>query len=111
MFRRFAGKIPEGALALFKCHPLELTTLLEVAWKSRAHDAAKILGHPGHRSDIPPIPGFWLNPLSSAANIEPPTDRDKRLGWNFTSQRYDFGKCSQSIPRIRQNAAQSCGTT
>jgi hypothetical protein len=80
MFRRFAGKIPEGALALFKCHPLELTTLLEVAWKSRAHDAAKILGHPGHRSDIPPIPGFWLNPLSSAASIEPPTCSEFVIG-------------------------------
>jgi hypothetical protein len=73
MFRRFAGKIPEGALALFKCHPLELTTLLEVAWKSRAHDAAKVLGHPGHRSDILPVPDFWLNPMSRAASIEPPT--------------------------------------
>lgn len=77
MFRRFAGKIPEGALALFKCHPLELTTLLEVAWKSRAHDAGKSLGHPGHRSDIPPIPGFWLNQLSNAASIEPPIDEIK----------------------------------
>jgi hypothetical protein len=74
MFRRFAGKIPEGAEALFKSHPSELTTLLEVAWQSRANNPALDLGHPGHRSDLGPLPVFWLDVLRQEADIQPPTD-------------------------------------
>ncbi len=80
MFRRFAGEIPEGALRLFKCHPSELTALLEVAWRSRAHLPAAELGRPAHRSDISPLPDFWLDALRASGGIEPPpgnSDPDK----------------------------------
>lgn len=76
MFRRFAGTIPEGALKMFQCHPAVLTTLLEVAWQFRAHDTTQFplpLGYPGHRSDISPLPDFWLNQLRTSAKIEAPT--------------------------------------
>jgi len=73
MFRRFAGKIPEGATALFKCHPSELTTLLEVAWQVRANNLTLDLGHPGHRSDLGALPDFWLEVLRQEADIEPPS--------------------------------------
>lgn len=77
MFRRFAGSIPGGALDMFKCHPAVLTTLLEVAWQSRAHDLTQPptlpLGHPGHRSDITQLPDYWLDKLKGAAEIEPPS--------------------------------------
>jgi hypothetical protein len=76
MFRRFAGTIPGGALKIFECHPSVLTTLLEVAWQARAHDLTQppklSLGHPGHRSDISPLPDYWLDALKSAARIKPP---------------------------------------
>ena len=82
MFRRFAGIIPEGALAMFKCHPAVLTTLLETAWEVRSHDnsqpsqpgqpATLPLGHPGHRSDIFSLPPFWLKKLQDAARIVAP---------------------------------------
>ena len=72
MFRRLAGEIPGGALTLFRCHPSELTTLLEVAWRSRANDPGELLGRPARRSDVSPLPDFWLNALRSSAGIEPP---------------------------------------
>lgn len=77
MFRRFAGTIPGGALKMFECHPSVLTTLLEVAWQSRAHDLTQPpklpLGHPGHRSDITQLPDYWLDELKDAAKIDPPS--------------------------------------
>lgn len=73
MFRRFAGIIPEGALKMFKCHPSVLETLLEVAWQTRANNNGLDLGHPGHRSDIAPLPDFWLNELKESAQIQAPT--------------------------------------
>jgi hypothetical protein len=76
MFRRFAGEIPDGALALFRCHPLELSTLLEVAWQRRAHHVGTELGDPARRSDIRPIPDFWLEPFRNAAGIQPPTGQN-----------------------------------
>jgi hypothetical protein len=77
MFRRFAGAIPGGALSLFKCHPSELTTLLEVAWRSRAHDdrPEAELGRPAHRSDISPLPDVWLDALRITAGIRPPAGK------------------------------------
>ncbi|MCX9089409.1 MAG: hypothetical protein OIN90_17810 [Candidatus Methanoperedens sp.] len=76
MFRRFAGTIPEGALKMFQCHPAVLTTLLEAAWEFRAHDSTQPpvlpLGHPGHRSDISPLPDFWLDRLKAFAQIQAP---------------------------------------
>lgn len=78
MFRRFAGTIPNGALEMFKCHPSMLTTLLEVAWRSRADDDRKPplleLGHPGHRSDIAALPDKWLEILKNAVGIKEPQD-------------------------------------
>jgi hypothetical protein len=76
MFRRFAGEIPDGALALFRCHPLELSTLLEVAWQRRAHAAGTELGDPARRSDISAIPDSWLEPFRIADDIEPPTGQN-----------------------------------
>jgi hypothetical protein len=74
MFRRFANSIPGGANTLFLQHPSVLATLLEVAWQSRAHDPTQPpnlpLGHPGHRSNIPQLPDFWLSKL--ADNAVPP---------------------------------------
>lgn len=75
MFRRFAGRIPGGALKMFECHPSVLTTLLEVAWQSRAHsnsDQPLDLGHPGHRSDLAHLPDFWLEVLREKAGIIAP---------------------------------------
>lgn len=72
MFRLFAGKIPEGAKALFKCHPSVLTTLLELAWRNKADDDTQELGRPSHRSDISPIPDHWLKPLREVSGIESP---------------------------------------
>lgn len=80
MFRRFAGRIPGGALKMFECHPSVLTTLLETAWQMRAHDHPDPpgqpldLGHPGHRSDINHLPDFWLDELKDLAGIAAPTD-------------------------------------
>ena len=76
MFRRFAGKTPGGALKMFECHPSVLTTLLEVAWQTRAHDHPDQpldLGHPGHRSNIANLPDFWLEELRDLAGIAAPT--------------------------------------
>jgi hypothetical protein len=73
MFRRFAGKIPDGALNLFRCHPSVLTTLLEVAWQFRAKSPDVDLGRPGRRSDIIPLPDFWLDKLRESAQIQAPT--------------------------------------
>ena len=76
MFRRFASQIPDGAIALFKCHPSVLTALLELAWQDRvdatSDDKNKELGSPAHRSDISPIPDHWLKPLREAAVIVSP---------------------------------------
>src|SRR5215210_1848418 len=76
MFRRFAGEIPDGALALFRCHPLELSTMLEVAWQRRVHHAGTKLGDPARRSEIRPIPDSWLEPFRIADGIEPPTGQN-----------------------------------
>ena len=76
MFRRFAGEIPDGALALFRCHPLELSTLLEVAWQRRANATGTELGDPAHRSDISSIPDSWLEPFRIADGIVPPTGQN-----------------------------------
>ncbi len=77
MFRRFAGTIPEGALRMFEGHPSVLTTLLEVAWQSRVHNASPPLGHPGghpgHRSDIAHLPGELLNELKDTLRVVAPT--------------------------------------
>ena len=75
MFRRFAGQIPGGALAIFRCHPSVLKTLLEVAWDNRMQPPNDLpLGHPYHRSNISAIPAYWLDPLRNSANIEPPQE-------------------------------------
>ncbi|KAA0230078.1 hypothetical protein EDS67_08545 [candidate division KSB1 bacterium] len=79
MFRRFAGIIPGGALKMFECPPVELTTLLEVAWQSRAYDDRQStdlrlpLGHPGNRSDLAPQhDDKLLNLLKSTMGIAAP---------------------------------------
>ncbi len=72
MFRQFAGIISEGANGLFLQHPSVLTTLLEVGWQFRAHDTNRPLGDPGHRSNSPELPEYWLEPLRQAAGIVPP---------------------------------------
>lgn len=72
MFRQYASIIPQGANGLFFQHPSTLMALLEVAWQSRVHDTSRPIGHPDHRSNIPQLPDFWLNPLSVAAGIVPP---------------------------------------
>lgn len=73
MFRRYAGSIPGGANTLFLQHPSVLTTLLEVAWQSRVHDLDRPLGDPGHRSNVPQLPDFWLNAIKGNT-ITPPQD-------------------------------------
>jgi len=75
MFRRYAGSIPEGANKLFLEHPSVLATLLEVTWEFRIHVSEPpfgTLGNPAHRSNIPQLPDFWLEPLRKLANIVPP---------------------------------------
>jgi hypothetical protein len=73
MFRRFAGQIPDGALRLFACHPLELETLLELAWQRRALSPSRQPGHPAHRSDLNSLPDPVLEGLRSLSKFSPPT--------------------------------------
>ena len=75
MFRQYAASIQGGANALFLQHPSVLTTLLEVAWQSRALASNRPLGDPGHRSNLPQLPDFWLDALKNSAvpPIAPPT--------------------------------------
>jgi hypothetical protein len=56
MFRRLAARIPNGAQALTRLHPAELTALLEQAWNVRRNNPAFPLGHPDRRSDLSGIP-------------------------------------------------------
>src|SRR5215204_2866646 len=91
MFRRFAGEIPDGALALFRCHPLELSTLLEVAWQRRANAAGTELGDPARRSDISAIPDSWLEPFRVAGGIEPPTGQNGQPDLAGTTLENAFG--------------------
>jgi hypothetical protein len=67
MFRRYATNIPGGADTLFLQHPSVLATVLEAAWQLRAHDPNRPLGDPGHRSNLAPLPDFWLNALKGTA--------------------------------------------
>jgi hypothetical protein len=73
MFRRFAGKIPDGAMNMFMCHPSVLITLLEVAWQFRSKNSGLDLGHPGNRNNNTPLPDFWLDKLRESAQIQAPT--------------------------------------
>jgi hypothetical protein len=73
MFRQYASSIPGGANDLFLLHPAVLSTLLELTWKIRWNDPQLTLGDPGHRSDLPQLPDFWLDPLITDAQILPPT--------------------------------------
>src|SRR4051812_43375181 len=72
MFRRFATTIPGGADALFSCHPAVLSTMIETAWRARANAVSADLGRPARRSDLSPLPDFWLGPIRQSAGIEPP---------------------------------------
>jgi hypothetical protein len=60
MFRQFAASIPGGAEILFRLHPVELASLLEMAWEFRQHEDDKPIGHPNRRSDIPGLPAYIL---------------------------------------------------
>lgn len=72
MFRRFAGIIPEGANGLFLQHPSVLVTLLEVAWQRRAHTPDQAVGSPFRRSNVAPLPDYWLEPLKDESGLEEP---------------------------------------
>jgi hypothetical protein len=85
MFRQFAGIITEGANGLFLQHPSVLTTLLEVGWQFRAHDPNRPLGDPGHRSNSPELPQYWLEPLRQAAGIVPPVGATGTQGTAFAN--------------------------
>lgn len=67
MFRQLARAVANGAGILVKLHPLELSTLLELAWNSRFNDAEKQPGHPDRRSDI-----AGLNDVQIRAVLEAP---------------------------------------
>ncbi|HRB81595.1 MAG TPA: hypothetical protein PK614_04970 [Nitrospira sp.] len=41
--------------------------MLEAAWQFRAHDPDRPLGHPGHRSNLPQLPDFWLDLIRDSA--------------------------------------------
>jgi hypothetical protein len=73
MFRRIAARIAlltdppfitpyQKAEKLFRLHPSELATLLEMAWKFRV-SGNEPLGHPTRRSDIPELPDYLLEIL------------------------------------------------
>jgi hypothetical protein len=101
MFRRFAGKIPDGAEGLFKCHPIELTALLEMAWRSRLEDQTSTspeLGKPAHRSNLKAIPDFWLEPSRISAGIEPPSGQDGQPSASNTSLKDSFGPFDPGNP-------------
>lgn len=82
MFRQYAASIQGGANTLFLQHPSVLTTLLEAAWQSRALASNQPLGDPGHRSNLPQLPGFWLDALKNSAipPIVPPTGAASIIG-------------------------------
>jgi hypothetical protein len=77
MFRRFVSANPQNAKdifidpqkaeALFRMHPLELSTLLELAWEFRVWVENLPLGHPLRRSDISEMPEEVLNNFPFAA--------------------------------------------
>jgi hypothetical protein len=81
MFRQFANTIPSGALEMFKCHPAVLTTLLEVAWQSRAEDTTKNLGNPYNRSNLSALPDF-------AAQMSSPAGEDGFVLWDHLIYAY-----------------------
>jgi hypothetical protein len=73
MFRRFTAPSTDSsggitrtitkaqkAEILFRLHPSELASLLELAWKLRVWDPDKDLGHPARRSDISELPSYLL---------------------------------------------------
>lgn len=93
MFRRFAGIIPEGANGLFLQHPAALSALLEVAWRVRVHDTNQKLGDPLHRSNIPPLPDYWLEPLRQASGMVVPSGgfgggRGQQVAWDHLIYAY-----------------------
>jgi transcriptional regulator with XRE-family HTH domain len=67
MFRQIAANIDQsnvnGANVLFNLHPVQLMTLLEVAWETRVKNPNLPLGHPDHRSDLASFPPSILNTL------------------------------------------------
>lgn len=68
MFRRFVGIDSKGdfdearAEALFRFHPIELSTLLELAWNFRDKSGSpEDLGRPNRRSDLTDMPSEFLD--------------------------------------------------
>ncbi len=61
MFRQIAARLPSPP-ALFDLHPIELASMLEVAWSRRPRSNVP-LGHPDNRSLVNPPPGPLPLPL------------------------------------------------
>ena len=60
MFRTFARVPDVGARKLFLFHPMDLTSVLELAWDRRGDAPALTLGHPLHRSDLARFEDTWF---------------------------------------------------
>ena len=76
MFRTFARVPDVGARKLFLFHPMDLTSVLELAWDRRGDASALTLGHPLHRSDLARFEDTWFGSraLSGPAPTPPRPD-------------------------------------
>jgi len=104
MFRRIVAaptdqQTRDRIRQLFMAHPLEVETLLEIAWETRVHDPQADLGRPDHRSDLPGLPASVLSTIGtfatnnntsliSAASTAPPSQRRGLTRWNHLIYAY-----------------------
>ena len=74
MFRVFAKFLPARDLVQF--HPVDLTAVLELAWKRRSNRQTLELGHPFRRSDFLSFGDTWFgSKLLTGSAPAPPTDQ------------------------------------
>lgn len=81
MFRQIAARMGNPT-ALFDLHPMELASLLDVAWSRRAANGSLPLGHPDNRSNVNPPPLPLPLPLPVPNPLDP-------VGEDFRSIRWD----------------------
>jgi hypothetical protein len=92
MFRQIAARMLPNPTDLFNLHPIELASLLDVAW-SRREQAALPLGHPSNRSNVnPPASPVSKGPLPLPLPVPNPLDLNPKLpgeGESRGPQRWD----------------------
>ena len=104
MFRTFARVPDVGARKLFLFHPMDLTSVLELAWDRRGDAVALTLGHPLHRSDLDQVrrhAGSAVARLSGPAPTARPRPELPDLNFLLAS----------SMAAARGARSTCCGTT